>query len=174
MRRRTLLTVGLAGAAVLAVAGGALALIQPARTKGAWNAPARDMLKAVALAVLADLLPSGAAEQQKALAAHLDRVLGTVAGMPPAMQAEVDELLTIAASAPGRRALIGLSPGWAEATPEAVAAALQDMRASTLALRQQAYHALRDITNGAYFADRSTWAAIGYPGPREMQQTPQA
>ena len=33
---------------------------------------------------------------------------------------------------------------------------------------------LRDITNGAYFADRSTWAAIGYPGPRELQQAPQS
>ena len=40
------------------------------------------------------------------------------------------------------------------------------MRESSLALRQQAFHALRDITNASYFADRSTWAAIGYPGPR--------
>ncbi len=49
--------------------------------------------------------------------------------------------------------------------PAAVTEALQSMRQSSLALRQQAFHALRDITNAAYFAHASTWSAIGYPGP---------
>ena len=51
--------------------------------------------------------------------------------------------------------------------PQATAA-LQGMRESSLALRQQAFHALRDISNGSYFADSSTWRAIGYPGPRVL------
>ena len=42
------------------------------------------------------------------------------------------------------------------------------MRLSTLALRQQAFHAMRDLINAAWFADPSTWAAIGYPGPRAV------
>jgi hypothetical protein len=37
-----------------------------------------------------------------------------------------------------------------------------------MALRQQVFHALRDLTNAAYFADASTWAAIGYPGQQAV------
>lgn len=169
MQRRTLLTVGAIGAAALAVAGGGLALIQPARRDGAFGEAAQQMLRAVARATLGSLLPAGAAEEAAALTAYLARLQTTLAGMPTAMQAEVDELLTIASSAPGRRLLVGLAAPWAEADAAAVAAALQDMRLSPLALRQQAFHALRDLTNAAYFADSSTWATIGYPGPRDIQ-----
>jgi hypothetical protein len=42
------------------------------------------------------------------------------------------------------------------------------MRTSTLVLRQQAYHALRDLTNAAFYADAAAWAPMGYPGPREV------
>ena len=37
-----------------------------------------------------------------------------------------------------------------------------------LALRQQAYHALRDLTNAAHYADPQIWALMGYPGPRAV------
>ena len=168
MQRRTLLTVGAIGAAALAVAGGGLALVQPARRDGSFGDAAQQMLRAVAKATLAGLSPAGAAEESAALTAYLSRLQITLADMPSAMQAEVDELLTIVSSAPGRRMLVGLTTPWAEADAAAVTAALQDMRLSSLALRQQAFHALRDLTNAAYFADRSAWAAIGYPGPRDI------
>ena len=84
------------------------------------------------------------------------------------MQAEVDELIAIVSSAAGRLALIGLSTDWQQARPEQVATALQGMRSSTLAVRQQAFHALRDMTNASWFADPSTWPSIGYPGPRAL------
>lgn len=168
MQRRTLLTVGALGTAVLAAAGGGLALVQPARRNGAFDEPAQQMLRAVARAVLSSLLPAGAAEEAAALTAYLARLQATLAGMPHAMQAEVDELLTIVSSAPGRRVLVGLADPWDKAPTPAVAVALQDMRLSSLALRQQAFHALRDLTNAAYFADRSAWSAIGYPGPRDL------
>ncbi len=169
MQRRTLLTVGAIGGAALAVAGGSLTLGQPARPNGQLAEPAQQMLRAVARAVLSTLLPAGAADESAALASHLVRLQATIAGMPAAIQAEVDELLTIAGSTPGRRLLVGLATPWDQAQTAEVAAALQGMRESSLALRQQAFHALRDLTNGAYFADRSTWAAIGYPGPRDIQ-----
>lgn len=168
MQRRTLLTLGVVGAAALALAGGTLALIQPARRDAVFTDPAQAMLRAVARAVLAGLLPSDTAAESAALSAHLSRLQTTIAGMPAAMQSEVDELLTIVSSAPGRRALVGLAVAWDSASAPAVTAALQDMRTSSLALRQQAFHALRDLTNAAYFADPSTWPAIGYPGPRDL------
>ena len=55
-----------------------------------------------------------------------------------------------------------------EATPEQVTAALNDMRYSRLALRQQAYQALHEIVGGAYFSEESTWAVVGYPGPQDI------
>jgi len=42
------------------------------------------------------------------------------------------------------------------------------MRVSGTTLRRQAYHALRDLTQAAYFSDPGTWAALGYPGPRPL------
>lgn len=122
------------------------------------------MLAAIARAVLADLLPT----EPAALQAHLDRLQATVAGMPPAMQAEVDQLFTLLLTPPGRLGLFGLSAPWEQAKPDAVHEALQGLRSSRLAVRQQVFHALRDLTNAAWLADQSTWSAIGYPGPREL------
>ena len=168
MQRRTLLTVGAATGVLLALAGGTLALVTPGRKGGELTAPARAMFAALARTVLGSLLPGDAAAQSKAIEGHLARIQATVAGLPPAMQAEVDELITIVSSAPGRLALVGLGSDWSSATAADIAAALQSMRSSSLALRQQAYHALRDMTNASYFADASTWPAIGYPGPRAL------
>ena len=168
MQRRTLLTVGITAGTLLALVGGTLALLKPGRRDGQLSDAARAMFTAVARAVLGPLLPQAAAAQAQALQAHLDRLQGTIAGMPPAMQSELDELVTIVASAPGRLALVGLRADWPSATDAEVSAALQGLRESSLALRQQAFHALRNITNASYFADRSTWSAIGYPGPRAL------
>jgi hypothetical protein len=166
MRRRTLLTVGIAGGTLLALVGGTLALLQPGRRDGVLTTSGRSMFSAVAQAVLATTLPADPQLRARALEAHLDRVQATIAGMPPNIQAELDELITIAGSAPGRWALVGLRSDWSSASTTEVAAALQSMRSSSMALRQQAFHALRDITNGSYFADPSTWQAVGYPGQR--------
>lgn len=168
MRRRTLLKIGLAGGALLAVAGAGLALVQPARREGRLTESGRALFTALAPAVLAGLLPAEAAARQQAVQALLPRVEAAIEGMPPAMQAEVDELLTIAASGPGRWALVGLSSPWATAGSDEIQAALRGMRDSSLALRQQAYHGLRDLTNGSYFAGEATWAVLGYPGPRPV------
>lgn len=168
MRRRTLLKVGLVTGAVLALAGGSLALIQPARRDGKFTATGNAIFAALAPAVLATLLPADAAARSAAIAAYLSRVEAAINGLPPALQGEVDELLTIAGTAPGRLALVGLRSGWAEASAADVQGALAAMRDSSLALRQQAFHALRDLTSASYFSDAAPWAVIGYPGPRQV------
>ncbi len=168
MKRRTLLTVGIATGTLLALAGGTLALLQPGRRDGLLTDSGRAMFTAVAQAVLASTLPAEPEARAKALEGHLARVQGTIAGMPPAMQAELDELVTIVGSAPGRLVLVGLRSDWSSASMADITAALQGMRESSLAVRQQAFHALRDITNASYFADASTWQAVGYPGQRVL------
>ena len=168
MKRRTLIKVGLLTGAVLAVAAGTMALIAPARRDGKLTERGRAVFAALAPAVLAGWLPAEPEARARAVQAHLERVEATLAGLPPALQAEVDELFTVLGSAPGRLALTGLGSDWSAATQAKLTATLQGMRESSLAVRQQAFHAMRDLTNSSYISDASTWVAIGYPGQRPV------
>ena len=168
MQRRTLLKLGIGAAAVLAVAGGGVALFQPGLRGGHLSPGAREVMHAVARAVLDGILPSSAAEREQVLRAHLDRLDAAVAAFPPATRAELSQLFALLASAPGRAALAGLHEPWPEAGVDAIQQSLQGLRLSRLALKQQTYHALRDLTNAAYFSDPSAWAHLGYPGPQDI------
>lgn len=168
MQRRTLLLVGAGAGTLLALVGGTLALLAPGLENGRLSARGREMFAAVARGVLADLLPADPAARAQAIQAHLQRLDDTIAGLPTALQAEIDELVTLLASTPGRLALAGLRVDWPQASEAELQAMLQGLRVSSLQLRQQLYHALRNLTNAAYFADASTWQLIGYPGPNPV------
>jgi len=168
MQRRRLLQVGTLTAALLGSAGAGLALLRPGVRDGRFTAEARLVFAAVAAAVLDGMLPRDTAPRAAALRAHLDRMDTTFAGLPPALQAEVGELATLLATAPTRLALTGLGAAWHEAPVADVQTMLQRLRLSSLALRQQVYHALRDLTNAAWFADPGAWPGIGYPGPLKV------
>ncbi|MBC5763385.1 hypothetical protein [Ramlibacter albus] len=165
MQRRSLLKLGVAGAAVLALGGGAAALLQPGVVDSRLSPAAREVFAAVGRGVLDGTLPQDATDRARAIDSLLPRIDALVAGLPPHAQAELSQLLALLAMAPGRRALAGLATNWRDASVGELQAALQDMRMSSLAMRQQAYHALHDIVSGAYFSDASTWGAMGYPGP---------
>ncbi len=168
MKRRTLLIVGAGAGTLLALAGGTLALLSPGLQQGRLSTGGREMFAAVARGVLADLLPAEPDARARAIQAHLHRLDDTIAGLPPALQAEINELVTLLSSTPGRLVLAGLRPDWPQASTAELQAMLQGLRVSSLQLRQQLYHALRNLTNAAYFADASTWQAIGYPGPNPV------
>ncbi len=165
MQRRTLLRLGLGSAALIAVVGGGVALMQPALRNGQLTASGRGVFSAVARAVLDGSLPAAPAAQQAALTAHLSRLDSAIAAFPAATQAELSQLLSLLASAPGRIGLMGLTADWDVATVPQIQAAMQGLRTSSLALRQQTYHALRDLTNAAFYADAEAWKLMGYPGP---------
>lgn len=165
MQRRTLLKLGVASATVLVLAGGVAALIEPGLTSGRLSASGREVFSSVGRAVLDTTLPVDEGARQIALNGLLTRIDTLVAGLPPHAQAELSQLLSLLASSGGRRALAGLSQPWADAPVADIQRALQGMRLSSLALRQQAYGALHDITASAYFSDEATWSLLGYPGP---------
>ncbi len=119
----------------------------------------------VGRAFLDGSLPADAPAHGTALAAFLTRTDALIGALPHHAQNELSQLLALLASGAGRRTLAGLATPWTDATVADIQQALQGMRTSSLALRQQAYHALHDITGGAYFADSSTWPMLGYPGP---------
>ncbi len=169
MKRRTWLKVGLGGAVGLAVAGAGVAVLMPRAWDGArLSVGARDMMRALALAVLEDRLPSEPIARRAKLDDFLTRLESALASFPRPTQGEVNQLLTLLLTAPGRWALAGLRTPWAQAGIEDVQAGLNAMRHASLGLRVQAYHALRDLTHGAYYAEASTWADMGYPGPRPL------
>jgi len=168
MQRRSLLRLGLLASVALGAAGAGVALWTPGWRQDRFSTSARALWRAVAQAVLADLLPTDAAAREAALDQHLDRLQATVAGLPPAARKELSQLLALLDLAPSRLALTGLRQGWAAADPQDVQAALQAMRLSDNTTRQQIYHALRDLTQAAYFASPTTWAVLGYPGPASL------
>jgi hypothetical protein len=168
VQRRHFLRLGLASAAVLVVAGGSIALVQPGFADGRLTDAGRRVFRSVGRAVLDGSLPGDAAQREAALDAQLTRLDTAIAAFPPATIAEISQLLALLAIAPGRLGLAGLQPDWHDASTAQVQAALQGMRHASLSLRQQAYHALRDLTNAAWYAEPSSWVQIGYPGPRDL------
>jgi hypothetical protein len=168
MQRRTLLKLGAASAAVLLVAGGTAALLQPGLAGGSLSASGREVFSAVGRAILDKTLPADDGARHIALDGLLGRIDVLVQALPPHAQAELSQLLALLASAAGRRTLAGLSQPWDEASVADIQRSLQDMRLSRLALRQQAYAALHDITAGAYFSDPASWPLLGYPGPMKI------
>ena len=168
LQRRTLLKLGVASAVVLAVAGGAVALMQPGLQDGKLSQNARLIFSRAGQAILTGTLPAQAGPNQIAINALLDRIDTFIAGAPEHVQAELSQLLGLLGTAAGRRGVVGLSPGWHDATVPEITAALQAMRVSSVSLRVQAYQALHDIVSVSYFSGQESWAVLGYPGPKTI------
>jgi hypothetical protein len=165
MQRRSLLALGAASAAVLAVGGGLVAALRPGLREARLSAGGREVFAGVSRGLLDGSLPAGGAALERALEGLLERIDGLIAALPPHAQSELSQLLALLASAGGRRALAGLPDPWPMASVSQIRQALQGMRVSGLSLRQQAYQALHDIVGSAYFSDPRTWGLLGYPGP---------
>jgi len=121
MQRRTLLKLGFGATVILVAAGGGVALLNPGVSHGRLSEGARAVMQAVARAVLDGALPPAGSEQDKVIEAHLQRLEAAIAAFPAATQAELSQLLTLLATAPGRLALAGLTSPW----PQASAAQVQ-------------------------------------------------
>lgn len=168
MQRRSLLKLGVTAAVALSVVGGAVAWLQPGVERGTLSLLGREVFRSVGLAVLDKTLPAQDGAREIALEGFLHRVDVLVSALPQHAQNELSQLLSLLGHPAGRLSLAGLAKPWADASLEEVQKALQAMRVSSLALRQQAYAALHEITAGAYFSDPSSWSLLGYPGPLKI------
>jgi hypothetical protein len=168
MRRRHLLKLGLVSATALAAAGG----VAVWWSAGPSGAPAglppapREIFRAVARGVLDGVLPDDPAVAGVMLDRHLERVEVAVAAFPPHARQELAQLLSVLANPVGRRLLAGVNAPWNDATVAQLQDGFDAMRRSSLALRRQAFLALRDLTNAAFYSEPGTWAYLDYPGPR--------
>ncbi|WP_372827431.1 hypothetical protein [Polaromonas sp.] len=168
MQRRTLFKLGTASALALAFTGGVASLVQTGLQDGKLGEGGREVFRAVGRAVLQGSLPADAPAREAALDGLLARIDALTLALPVHAQNELSRLLSLLASTPGRRVMAGLGTAWPLASEAGIQQALQGMRLSSLALRQQAYAALHDITAAAYFTDASTWPQLGYPGPLKL------
>jgi hypothetical protein len=169
MQRRRLLQLGLGAGTLLVLAGGSAALMRPALVDGhTLSDRAGAVMSAVARAVLDGSLPAEQVAREQALQSHLIRVQHTIDGLPPHARRELSMLLSLLSTPAGRLALAGLSADWPEASVPQLQAALQEMRLSSLAMRQQAFLALRELTNASYYAEPGLWSLLGYPGPNPL------
>ena len=168
MQRRSWLKLGALSAAVLLVAGGTAAMLQPGLRDGFLTSAGRSVFSGVGAAMLDGSLPMDGGAREIALRGLLDRMDLLVQGLPPHAQADLSLLLALLACVPGRLALAGLAGDWLNTPIQQVQRALQSMRISSISLRQQAYQALHDLVESAYFSDTSTWRQLGYPGPLQL------
>ncbi len=167
--RRQVLKYGLAGALLLAAARTARAERDYLPADGSAPLEAlreadREVLAAIAPAILAGTGASAA--NTAAVVGSVDRA---VVGLPPHLQQEVGQLLSLLASWPGRRFVAGVAAPWPSASAADVTAFLERWRFSRWALLQQGYHALHDLVLAAWYARPESWTAIGYPGPPEIK-----
>lgn len=164
MQRRRLLQLGLGAALLAGVAGGLAAWWTPGLQGTRLTPAGRRAMGAVARVVLDGALP----KEPAALEQHLNELEAVFAAFPPAIQAELQQLMGLLVNAPARLGLLGQWSALESAPAEALRRTLESLRHSRMAVRQQVYFALRDLHCAAFYAQPTAWAWMGYPGPRTV------
>lgn len=166
-KRRWLLKSALALGAVGAALGGSVYWNRGV-SAGVLTEHGREVMKAVARAVLADVLPTDPAAREAKLEGQLKRLNEVIQSMPSSSQMELAALLGLLANAPTRLMLTGLSSSWAKASTEEILQALEGMRIHKLPTTMMSYHAVRDLTCLSFFSNPDNWSTTGYTGPIEI------
>jgi hypothetical protein len=163
MRRRTFLSLGIAGAAAFAVAGWWTA--SRLGERGTADASRRAIFAAIVPAVLAGALPRSADERASAIDDTVRGVEHAISGLPPTARAELAQLLALLAMPAVRIAFAGVSQPWETASVEDVDAFLERWRTSGWALKRSAYDAFHQLIFAAWYGNPRAWSTIDYPGP---------
>jgi len=171
LSRRTLLKAGLAGAAALVATRWLYTQMSPTTTGqrvSALDASSRAVVAAIVPVMLEGALPRGEASP----AAREQVVAGVdlaIAGLPPAVRSEIDELFSLLAFAPTRCLIVGVWSPWPEGSHDAIAGFLDRWRDSRFALLRSAYDALHRLILAAWYGNPESWMQIGYPGPPSLE-----
>ena len=170
MNRRQFLKAGVLGSAALA-AGGAWVAWRDVRDAAGGNPP-RDhvaiVVGAVAPVLLAGVLADDA-DRPARIGRIVDGVKTVIGAFPTAVQDEIADLFRLLDIRSARIALTGVRSDWSVADAREIAEFLDRWRRSRLGLLQSGYFALHDLILGAWYADSSTWDALGYAGPPNVE-----
>ncbi len=172
--RRQFLKVGIAGALALAITRSldrnafAIAASDAARgsldLKKLANKDA-EVIAALAPVILAGSLPEDVVSRQIAINEVVEAFDRTVAGLSPAVQREVEELLSLLTMPITRRFVVGISATWPNASEEEIKKFLERWRNHRFALLQQGYQALVRVMIACWYGNPLSWSKISYSGP---------
>lgn len=166
MRRRTFLAAGIAGSALLAVAG--WWRLSRRRLSSTLNPDTDAIVRAIVPAMLDGALPIEAKVRANAIDETVANIARAIAGLPNTARAELDQLFSLLALAPARRAFAGVASPWNEANVDEISAFLDRWRDSGWMLKRSAYDALHQLILAAWYGTPRAWATIGYPGPPKV------
>ena len=123
-------------------------------------------IAAIAGAVLKGILPvDDAAARLVAINEVVEAFDRTVAGLSPAVQTEMKELLSLLTLSVTRRFVAGVAKPWDQASERDVSDFLDRWRQSRFALLQQGYQALVRVIMACWYGNPLSWGKIGYTGP---------
>ena len=167
LSRRTFIATGLVGAAALATAGWLRGPHAPASgiARRKLDGDGEALFAAVVPVLLSGALPSDAEARRAAIAQTIDGVDIAIAGLAPAAQAELAQLIALLALPPVRLGVARVSDSWQRADAADVRRFLDRCRYSSITLMRAAYDALHQLTYAAWYGNPQSWLAIGYPGP---------
>ncbi len=120
------------------------------------------------LRAIADTMLDGALPADGRGAALTDAVAGVgaaVAGLPPAVQREVQQLFALLEIPLGRAFAAGVRAPWSRASRTDVAAFLERWRTSNALLFRSGYQALHQLVMAGWYGNDLAWQATGYSGP---------
>ena len=120
-----------------------------------------DVIAAMMPVLLAGALPA----EQPARSEVLRNVDKEIAGLPLAVQKELQELFTLLTATPLRWWYFGIGHNWSDATFEEINTLLESWRHSRFSLLRAAYRALHELVIAAWYANPLSWAQVGYRGP---------
>jgi hypothetical protein len=170
LSRRSLLGLGVAGAAVLALGGTGLALQSTVMRTPAAPLRALSPRAFSILAAIVDRIcvpgPGMPAPAELQVAEGIDGLLAT---MDPATVAELEQGLLLFENALTGLLLDGRPRTFTSLAPDEQDAVIAAWRSSRLGLRRKVYKALRGIIAAAYHGNPATYAAVGYPGPPDFR-----
>ena len=134
------------------------------------DARAVGVIEALVPAVLAGALPTQGEARATAIREVVEAFDRAVSGLSPAIQKEIDALLSLLRYAPTRIALAGVWPSWESASVASVDAFLARWRESRFDLLRAGHQALTQLVQAAWYGNPRSWEAIGYAGPPALER----
>ena len=165
--RRRFLQVGLLGVAVFAIAR----TMEPRGLPASFrilDGASEPLVRALIPVVLAGSLPTREEDRAVAIQETVEAFDRAVAGMSPAIQGEIDDLLGVLRRGPTRLVLTGLWAPLESSSGEEIAQFLARWRTSRFDLLRAGYQALTQLIQASWYDNPSSWAGIGYPGPPQL------